>query len=73
MDISKDYDLFLDAITGLMVIDKNGNVVYMNEQCADYIKVDREKIMGKYVTEGICGAGTAGRRSIFPRPCGTGR
>ena len=51
MDISKDYDLFLDAITGLMVIDKNGNVVYMNEQCADYIKVDREKIMGKYVTD----------------------
>lgn len=44
MDISKDYDLFLDAITGLMVIDKNGNVVYMNEQCADYIKVDREKL-----------------------------
>lgn len=51
MDISKDYDLFLDTITGLMVIDKNGNVVYMNEQCADYIKVDREKIMGKYVTD----------------------
>lgn len=51
MDISKDYDLFLDAITGLMVIDRQGNVVYMNEQCADYIKVDREKILGKYVTE----------------------
>lgn len=51
MDISRDYDLFLDAITGLMVIDKQGNVVYMNEQCADYIKVDREKILGQYVTE----------------------
>lgn len=51
MDISKDYDLFLDAIAGLMVIDKQGNVVYMNEQCADYIKVDREKIIGKYVTD----------------------
>lgn len=51
MDISKDYSLFLDAIGGLMVIDKMGNLVYMNEQCADYIKVDREKSMGKYVTE----------------------
>lgn len=51
MDIGRDYDLFLDAIGGLMVIDKNGNVVYMNEQCADYIKVDREKVIGKYVTD----------------------
>ncbi|MCQ4635193.1 sigma 54-interacting transcriptional regulator [Anaerovorax odorimutans] len=51
MDISKDYDLFLEAIAGLMVIDKQGNVVYMNEQCADYINVDREKSLGKYVTE----------------------
>ncbi len=51
MDISKDYALFLEAIPGLMVIDKSGNVVFMNEQCADYIKVDREKSMGKYVTK----------------------
>lgn len=51
MDISKDYSLFLDAIAGLLVIDKQGNVVYMNEQCADYIKVDREKSIGKYVTD----------------------
>ncbi len=51
MDIGKDYELFLDAITGLMVIDKKGNVVYMNDQCADYIKSDREKCIGKYVTE----------------------
>ena len=50
MEISKDYSLYLDAIAGLMVIDKHGNVVYMNEQCADYIKVDREKVLGKYVT-----------------------
>lgn len=51
MDISKDYRLFLDAIAGLLVIDQQGNVVYMNEQCADYIKVDREKSIGKYVTD----------------------
>lgn len=51
MSIDRDYDLFLDAITGLLVIDSHGNVVYMNEQCADYIKVDREKSIGKYVTD----------------------
>lgn len=50
MDISKEYSLFLDAIAGLMVIDQHGNVVYMNEQCADYIRVDREKVIGEYVT-----------------------
>lgn len=51
MKIDKDYELFLDHITGLMVINKEGNVVYMNRQCADYIKVDKEKVIGKYVTE----------------------
>ncbi len=51
MDLSKDYALFLEAITGLMVIDKKGKVVYMNEQCADYIKVDREKSIGKNVMQ----------------------
>ena len=45
-DISTDYELFLDAVAGLMVIDKNGNLVYINDQCADYIKVDKEKSIG---------------------------
>ena len=49
-DISTDYKLFLDAIAGLMVIDKNGDLVYINDQCADYIKVDKEKSIGKYIT-----------------------
>lgn len=49
-DISTDYKLFLDAIAGLMVIDKNGDLVYMNDQCADYIKVDKDKAIGKYIT-----------------------
>lgn len=49
MDISKDYSLFLEAITGLMVIDNNEKVVYMNEQCADYIKVDKDKVLGQDV------------------------
>lgn len=50
-DIGKDYKVFLDAIPGLWVIDKNGRVVFMNDQCADYIKVDKEKAIGKYVTD----------------------
>lgn len=48
---NKDYELFLEAIAGLMVIDKDGNLVYINDQCADYINVDREKSIGKYITD----------------------
>lgn len=51
VDISKDYELFLEAVAGLMVIDKEGRLVYINDQCADYIKVDRNKSIGKPVTE----------------------
>ena len=69
-DISNDYQLFLDAITGLMVIDKDGNVVYMNDQCADYIKVDWEKCKGKYVTEvsrlQICRICLRGKTNTIP-------
>lgn len=50
-DISKDYELFLEAVAGLMVIDKDGRLVYINDQCADYIKVDRNKSIGKPVKE----------------------
>lgn len=50
-DIRSDYKLFLDAITGLMVIDRKGNLVYINDQCADYIKVDKEESIGKYITK----------------------
>jgi len=42
-----DYELFLENILGLMVINKEGKVVYLNRQCADYIKVDQEKSIGK--------------------------
>lgn len=50
-DISKEYKLFLDAIPGLIIIDANGNVVFINEQCADYIRVDPQKSIGRYITE----------------------
>lgn len=51
MNLGEDFELFLDAIPGLIIIDRYGKVIYINEQCADYIKVDREKSIGKYVTE----------------------
>lgn len=51
MNLGGDFELFLDAIPGLIIIDRYGKVIYINEQCADYIKVDREKSIGKYVTE----------------------
>jgi transcriptional regulator with PAS, ATPase and Fis domain len=51
MNLSKAYEFFLDHIYGIMVIDRDGNVVYMNRQCADYIKVDLASSIGKYVTD----------------------
>ena len=50
-DISKDYAFFLEAINGLMVIDKHGKLIYINDQCADHIKVNREQSIGKHITE----------------------
>lgn len=47
MELGNDYKLFLDHICGLMVIDRQGKVVYINEQCADYIKVDAQRAIGK--------------------------
>lgn len=46
-----DYKLMLEAIPGLMVIDTEGKLVYINDQCADYIKASKEKIIGKDVRE----------------------
>ncbi|MBQ9014961.1 MAG: sigma 54-interacting transcriptional regulator [Firmicutes bacterium] len=57
MDISNRFEMFAEAIPGLMVIDTDGNLVYINEQCADYIKCDREKARGQFVTD------------VFPPSC----
>ncbi|MDF3001730.1 MAG: norR 7 [Bacillota bacterium] len=51
MVIDKDYEFFLENVLGLMVINSEGNLVYMNRQCADYIKMDQDKSIGKYITE----------------------
>lgn len=57
MDISSNFKMFCEAVPGLMVIDTDGNLVYINAQCADYIKCDREKAIGQYVTD------------VFPPSC----
>lgn len=46
-----DDKLYLESILGLMVIDTKGTLVYLNQQCADYIKVDREKAIGKHINK----------------------
>lgn len=49
MNIDRDYKMILEAIAGLMIIDKNGDVVYINDQCADYLKIDRDKVVGRNI------------------------
>lgn len=50
IDRNKDeFRLFLDHVLGLMVIDLDGNLIYMNQQCADYIKVDLESSIGQNI------------------------
>lgn len=51
MSIGDDYKLMLEAIPGLMVIDTQGKLVYINDQCVDYIKASKEKTIGKDVRE----------------------
>lgn len=42
---------YLEHVFGAMVIDLDGNVVYMNQQCADYLGVDAKESIGQYVKE----------------------
>jgi len=42
---------FLEQVQGLMIIDREGKLVYMNQQCADYIEVDLQSSIGKHVLE----------------------
>lgn len=48
---SKDYELYLESILGLLVINKEKKVVYMNQQCADHINVNIEKSIGKDIRQ----------------------
>lgn len=51
MSRKDDYERILDHILGLMVVDRYGNLTYINKQCADYIKVDQKTSIGKPVGE----------------------
>ncbi len=51
MALGKDHELILEHILGLMVMDTEGKLVYINRQCADYIKVDQEKSIGKDINQ----------------------
>ena len=44
-----DLPLLLDCVYGAMAIDRAGTVVYMNEQCASYLMVDRAAAIGRPV------------------------
>ncbi|GAB1476818.1 hypothetical protein MASR2M70_16540 [Bacillota bacterium] len=43
--------LCLDHIPGALAIDMAGHVIYMNQQCADYLMVNKEESIGKKITD----------------------
>ncbi|MDR1797070.1 MAG: sigma 54-interacting transcriptional regulator [Clostridiales Family XIII bacterium] len=47
----EDLELYLEHVLGLMVIDTEGRLVYMNDQCAEYIEVDRASSIGRPIRE----------------------
>lgn len=49
MEIKHEY--YLEHVLGLMVIDTEGTLTYMNRQCAEYIQVDIGESIGKHVNE----------------------
>ena len=46
-----NYELILEHLPGAMVIDKQGTIVYINKQCAEYIGTDKEYALGRNVRE----------------------
>jgi transcriptional regulator with PAS, ATPase and Fis domain len=47
----EDYELYLEHVLGAVVIDMQGNIIYMNEQCAQYMKVGRDQSIGKKIVD----------------------
>jgi len=70
-DLLKNYELYLENIAGVVVIDMTGVVVYMNEQCAQYLKVEKKESLGKHIldvfphSKMIEGLGLDERRVVF--------
>ncbi|MDD2215484.1 MAG: sigma 54-interacting transcriptional regulator [Eubacteriales bacterium] len=46
-----DYKLYLEHVPGVLAIDNDGSVIYMSEQCADYLLVDRDESIGKNIID----------------------
>ncbi|MEG0156713.1 MAG: sigma 54-interacting transcriptional regulator, partial [Anaerovoracaceae bacterium] len=46
-----NYSLIFDHLPGAMVINLQGEIVYLNEQCADYIGVNQKESLGRPVNE----------------------
>lgn len=51
IELKDNFKLFLENIFGVMVIDTDRKVVYINRQCADYLKKDRDWCIGKDIHE----------------------
>lgn len=47
----EEANFYLDHVYGAMAIDLQGNLIYMNQQCADYLGVELEPSLGKPVTQ----------------------
>ena len=45
-----NYEMLLDHLPGAIVIDMEGIVLYLNDQCASYIEVDREWAVSKHIS-----------------------
>lgn len=44
-----EFEYYLENIPGVVVIDMEGTVIYVNEQCAGYFGMEKEKILGEHI------------------------
>lgn len=47
----KDIDLYIEHVPGLVAIDTDGIVVFVNEQCCQYFKKPKNEILGKHILQ----------------------
>ena len=47
----EDLEKYFEHIPGLMMIDMEGKIFYMNQQCADYFKIGKDDWLGEYVAD----------------------
>lgn len=52
--LGMDYEdllFYMDQIPGLMIVDKSGELVYLSQQCADYMDLKKETSIGRHIEE----------------------